>query len=214
VLIVIGSAGWLLGWSSVLDVKQIEVVGLAPGSLLNREIVISHSGIRIGQPMARLSGARVQRGLADLPRVKNVTVIRRWPHRVELVVAEREPRAAIIDGTQYQLADNAGNVYAKVTTPPSGIPLVSIGGDYQAGLKASIAVLASLPTEIQSQVVQLDVSSGDGVQFKLVRGALVIWGSSEDSALKSRVLATLLSGPGSKKIKRFDVSAPLAPTTS
>lgn len=213
-LIIIGSAGWLLGWSSILDVRQIEVAGLAPGSLLNRETVISHSGIRLGQPMARLNRVRVQRGLADLPRVKKVALIRHWPHRVELVITEREPSAVIIDGARYQLADSAGKVYAIVATPPSGIPLVSISGNYQVGLTASIAVLTSLPTEIQSQVVQLDVAGGDDVRLQLNRGVLVIWGSSEDSALKSRVLTTLLGGSGAKKIKRIDVSAPLAPTTS
>lgn len=214
VLLLVGTSGWLLGWSSLLNVEQIQVVGVAADSPLKSDAIIALSGIRIGESMARLNGASVKRELVQLPRVGSVSLIRRWPHRVVLVIKERVPTAAIVKGNQFQLIDSGSNEYALVSSAPAGIPTMKITGDYQTGLKTAMSVIKFLPLAIRSQVTQIESSGADGVQFILSGGAQVIWGSSEDLELKSRVLATLLSGAGAGRVRIFDVSAPYAPTTN
>ncbi len=208
-----GVAGWVLGWSSILTVKQIEVVGVPANSPIKSESIIALSGIRINEPMARLSGARVKRELTQIPRIKSISLLRHWPHTVVLVIQERVPTAAIVKGNEFQLIDSESNQYATVAVLPSAVPTVSITGDYKTGLKSAMSVITELPVLISSQLTHVESSGTDGVQLTLRKGARIIWGSSEDFGLKSRVLATLLTGAGANKVKIFDVSAPFAPTT-
>ena len=206
-------AGWLLGWSSILTVKQIEVVGVSANSPIKSESIIALSGIRINEPMARLSGASVERELAQIPRIKSISLLRHWPHTVVLVIQERVPTAAIVKGNEFQLIDSESNQYATVAVLPTAVPTVLITGDYKTGLKSAMSVITELPVLIRSQLTHVESSGTDGVQLTLRKGARIIWGSSEDFGLKSRVLATLLTGAGANKVKIFDVSAPFAPTT-
>ena len=208
-----GVAGWVLGWSSVLNVKQIEVVGVPADSPIKIESIIALSGIRINEPMARLSGASVKRELAQIPRIKSVSLLRHWPHKVVLVIKERVPTAAIMKGNEFQLIDSESNQYATVSVLPTAVPTVLITGDYKTGLRSAMSVITELPVIISSQLTHVESSGTDGVQLTLRKGTRIIWGSSEDFGLKSRVLATLLTGAGARKVKTFDVSAPFAPTT-
>lgn len=211
--VIIGAAGWLLGWSSFLNVRQIEVVGIPAGSPIKSDAIISLSGVRIGEPMARLSGASVKRELSQISRIKTVSLIRHWPHKVVLLVRERVPTAAIVKGNQFQLIDSESKAYAIVSALPAEVPTITIAGDYQTGLDTAMAVIINLPFNIRSQLTHVDSSGKDGVQLTLRGGARIIWGSNEDLELKGRVLTVLLAGTGSGRVKTFDVSAPLAPTT-
>jgi cell division protein FtsQ len=71
-------------------------------------------------------------------------------------------------------------------------------------------VYLAIPDEVRSTVVRVTAGSRDDVTLGLRNGATVRWGSVEDSALKARVLAGLLA----VKATRYDVSAPLLPTTT
>jgi cell division protein FtsQ len=212
-LLILGGSGWLLGWSSILTVKQIAVIGLAPDSPLKSKEIILLSGVKIGEPMARVSGASIKRELASVLRIGSVALKRKWPHKVVLVIKERVPVAGVVRGSQFSLIDSQSNMYATVAALPTGLPIIAISGDFQTGLKTAMSVIAYLPENIKSQVARLDSSGTDGLQLTLRTSAQVIWGSSEDLVLKSRVLSTLLAGAGASKLKVFDVSAPYAPTT-
>lgn len=213
VVLLIGAVGWLLGWSSFLTVKQIEVVGVAADSPIKSDAIISLSGVRIGEPMARLSGASVKRELAQIPRIKSVSLIRHWPHRIVLLIKERVPVAAIVKGNQFLLIDSESKAYATVSVLPVEVPTIMVTGDFQTGINTAMSVITHLPFNIRSQLTHVDSSGKDGVQLILRSGTRIIWGSNEDLALKSRVLTTLLAGAGASKVKTFDVSAPFAPTT-
>jgi cell division protein FtsQ len=56
------------------------------------------------------------------------------------------------------------------------------------------------------------VTSYDSAVLELTRGRTVMWGSSEEGAVKARVLTALMkASPGAG---HFDVSAPTAPAVS
>jgi len=214
VALVVGASGWALGWSSLLTVKQISVVGLAVDSPLHSDQVIQLSGIKIGEPMARISGSRVKRALAAIPRVGSVSLVRKWPHKILLLIKERAPIAVISIGNQFSLIDSESKMYATVAVMPPDLPVISVTGNFRIGLKTAMSVLVYLPDDIKRRVVRLDSSGTDGLELSLRGGAKVIWGSSEDLAVKSKVLLTLLGGAGAGHVNVFDVSAPYAPTTS
>lgn len=212
-LALIAGSGWLLGWSPFLTVKQIEVVGLAPDSPLKSESIIALSGIRIGEPMARVNGPSLRRQLDQLPRIGGVWLIRKWPHRLVVRIRERVPVVAIVKGTEFQLVDSKSNEYAMVATVPSGVPTMTVMGDYKLAVKTGMSVITQLPAGIMNRITEISSSGADGLQFTMAGGVKIIWGSSEDLALKTRVLSTLLTGSGANHVKIFDVSAPYAPTT-
>ena len=212
IFLLVGASGWILGWSSLLDVRQIKVVGIAASSPLKSDVVITNSGIRIGEPIARLSGASVKRELGQVPRIASVSLIRKWPHTVVLVIKERVPVAAISKGTQFQLIDGEGHEYASVSSMPIGVPMMMITGDYELGLKTAMSVITSLPPAISGELAQIESSGADGVKLTLRGGVQIVWGDSQDPELKSRVLTMLLAGAGASRFKTFNVSAPYAPT--
>jgi len=213
-ILTVGVSGWVLGWSSLLTIKQIQVLGIAADSPLKSDVVIARSGIRIGESMARLNQRSVKRELNQLPRVGMVSLVRKWPHTVVLVIRERVPMLAVVSGNEFQLVDSKSVEYAVVPTAPVGVPTLVISGDRKIGLKTAMSVITLLPFSIRSRVTQLESSGSDGLQMTLRGGTQIIWGSSQDLALKSRVLLTILSGDGASRFKTFDVSAPYAPTAS
>lgn len=210
----IGASGWTLGWSSLLAIKQIDVVGVATGSPLTSSAVVAASGIKLGESMARLNQRSVRRELHRLPRVDDVSLVRKWPHKVVLVIRERKPVLAVVQGNEFLLVDSKRNQYAVSSKAPAGVPTLTIIGDQKAGLTTAVSVITALPKEIKGIVTQMQSSGIDGLQITLEGGVKVIWGSSEDLDLKSRVLKTILSGDGASRFRTFDVSAPYAPTAS
>jgi len=70
-------------------------------------------------------------------------------------------------------------------------------------------VIASLDRSIARKVDHVEVASMDAIELVLSNGKQVQWGSAAQSALKARVLATLLEVNASV----YDVSVPEQPTT-
>ena len=105
------------------------------------------------------------------------------------------------------------------TTARHGWPLLRVPGGLmpRAALgfltTAVLAVLERLPVELADQVVAASAESEDTVRLTLADGALVEWGSADQSALKARVLLALRASPASAGASVFDVSAPTLPIT-
>ena len=71
-------------------------------------------------------------------------------------------------------------------------------------------VIASLPSSLAGRVDHVAVAGVDQVSLAMRGGAVVIWGSDAQSALKAQVLVRLLAQPG----HTYDVSVPGQPVTS
>lgn len=198
-LLLIAAGGWLLGWSPYVRVDSISVEGV---SSLSRSDVIRASGITVGQPLARITGARVERGLSSLPRVESVKIIRSWPHGVTLRIKERTAialagnRGVDQEGILFTLAPGEKAPTMRITpTNPSA-----------SNIKTWLAIYNKLP--MKADVREVDLSDMEAITFKTAK-VVVIWGSSEQSATKIDVLKKL----DPSKFSAIDLSAPLAPTT-
>ena len=69
-------------------------------------------------------------------------------------------------------------------------------------------VFSALSGATAAKVSRLEAPTRDGIVLRLRDGSRVVWGSAEDSALKSQVLDALLPLGGTV----FNVSAPGFPT--
>ena len=196
---------YLVGFSPALSARAVTVNG---AKVLSRTEVLDAAGVAAGTPLVWVDPAKVAERVSGLPAVAEVTVSRDWPDRVHIVVTERKPRLAIPAGAGYLLADVTGVVFQAVENAPSGLVVVEADPNSQQVLVDVGAVFSALSSPTAAKVSRLEAPTRDGIVLRLRDGSRVVWGSAEDSALKSQVLDALLPLGGTV----FNVSAPGFPT--
>jgi cell division protein FtsQ len=210
VIVVVGFGVWVVYWSSWLSVTSVEVEGT---SYLTPREVRRAAAIEVDTPLARLDLNAVEDRVAELPAVADVDVRRDWPGGVRIVVDERDAVAVVRRDREYQAMDAEGVVFRTYRRPPHRLPLVRAGQLEERGSEDALhevaAVVGSLDPTIARKVDHVEVASMDAIELVLASGDEVRWGSSAQSDLKARVLATLLGVDASV----YDVSVPEQPTT-
>lgn len=203
-LALLGTAVWLVGFSSVLATQRVELHGL---KTLSKEEVTERAAVPIGQPLARQDLAAIARRVATFPQAENVVVERSWPDAVSITVTERTPVFAVRYANLYVLVDKVGIPYLTVTKQPEGLPLAAASKDDRASLIEIAAVSRELSKKLREQVVTIRAESPYALVLVLDSGLEIAWGSSEQSKLKGQVALALLK----QKPKAIDVSAPHNP---
>lgn len=204
------AGGYVLAFSSVLDVRNVQIVG---AEHLNAAQLEAVADIPTGTPLARVDLSAVEGRLGAVPGVAAVTASRAWPHTVEIHVAESRPVAVVRDGGQFGGLDAAGRVFRTLPRAPARLPLVrtdELSTDQRALALAEVAeVVTSLTPELARRVGDVEVTSMDSIVLLLRDGDRVQWGSADDSARKAQVMDALLRIPAGT----YDVSVPDFPTT-
>jgi cell division protein FtsQ len=195
---------WLLAFSPALSARAVRVTGV---KVLTRAQVLDAAAVTLGTPLVWVDPGAVADRVAGLPPVDSVRVVRSWPNAVAIEVTERKPRLAIAYGSGYLLADAKGVVFRAVGHPPPGLIRVDGDPDDQQVLVDVGVVVSSLSPATAAKVSSIDAQGPDAIVLRLRDGSRVMWGSAEESDLKSDVIDELLELVGS----RFDVSAPSHP---
>lgn len=208
-IVLAGVAGvgllWAVGWHSPVTLVEHVVVDAPRG--LSVESIRLASGISAADHVPAVDSDSVRTGImAAIPAVADVQVRRSLPDTIELEVTPRRPFAALAAGKGFQVMDDQGIIYDKVSRA-KGMPVISAFTDETGEIARN--VLLAIPADLRKRVVQVRARSRDNITFTLRSGATVRWGSAADSELKARVLAGLME----VKATRYDVSAPLLPTT-
>jgi cell division protein FtsQ len=208
-VMVAGFAVWAAWWSTLLDIRTVEVVGV---HRVSAKEVRAAAAVPLGRPLARLDTGAVGRRVEEIARIADVAVTRRWPHTVRIVVEERQPAVAISGDRGFVLIDGSGVAFETVAKRPTGVPLV-VGQNTstlgQAGVQAVVETLAAVPSNVRAKVTEVEVPSPDSVTLTLRDGVQVVWGSAEDGRRKATVLTALMR----TRARVYDVSAPDAPAT-
>jgi cell division protein FtsQ len=214
VLAVLVLAVAIVAYSPLLALKHIEVTGtsrLAAGTV---EKKLSN---QLGTPLPLLDQATISSDLAAFPLIRSYTVESHPPDSIVVRVVERQPVGVIQQGSAFTLVDAAKVPISSSEKRPDGFPLIAATGsaadvNADSGFAAAASVLSALPADVLAQVDTIAAKTKDDVTFTLrSKGATVVWGSAEDSALKAADLAALLaSAPGAS---RYDVSSPHSVTT-
>lgn len=204
-LAVVLGAGYVIGFSPALSARAVTVAG---AKVLSKGEVLDAAGVVTGTPLVWVDPGQVAQRISGLPAVAEVTVTRNWPDLVRIAVTERKPRLAIPAGGGYLLADATGVVFQTVASAPAGLVVVEADPYQQQVLVDVGTVFSALSSETAAQVSRLEAPSRDGIVLRLRDGSRVLWGSAEDSVLKSQVLDALLPLGGTV----FNVSAPAFPT--
>lgn len=198
--------GWLFFYSSVFGLDRIDVRGAHGLSVTTVEEVLS---IPKGTPLARLNLSAAETALENITGVESASVTRDWPGTLVVRLIERSAVAAVdVDGMTW-LVDRFGVLFAQVSALPEGVVRLETNTDGSPdprAITAAVQVIDALTPEIRAILVQITVPTPSGIELELTEGRTVIWGTSEDSDRKSRILSGLLAGGIVGTI--FDVSAP------
>lgn len=202
--------GWLVGLSSVLDTRRVELSGADPA---DRSAIEEIAEQEIGTPLARVSDGAVESRIVDeVPGAVHADVSRGWPHTLKVKVTSRVPALAVSgDEEGFRLLDIDGVVIRTAKKAPKGVPTVvadsgtTVSGH---GVQAARGMLKALPEDTRDQVKNVTVDEADQISFTLGR-TRIIWGDASDPDLKVKVIPILLE----KKPKVIDVSAPDTPVT-
>ena len=203
---------YLLGWSSIFKVKNIEISG-APTSVVQVGIQ-KKSQIEVGQQLARVNPQSVARRIEKLSWVKEVAISRDWLRgSVAIQITPREPLAFFnSDQVPGQTIDGEGQLFSLPGYTNPDLALISAKSP-ESALKAN-ELFTALPEKFRSQITLMTATSSQTFTLNTVidgRELRIRWGDSQDMALKISVINKLLKLPENKAIKVIDVVAPHAP---
>ncbi len=207
VLTLLGSASYVLGWSTLLSVKKIVVVG-APNP--SEGFAIQHN-FRIGEKMARLESHKIGKALKAYTWLDHASISRNWLKGIVTVrVWTRTPIAQF----QSHLVDQNGVVFDLPNIDTTHLPIIT--GTNSTSAKFATDLLSALPPMMRTQISDILVRDLDWAILTIAdpsrnRNLSVVWGDLAETSLKVKVYQALIALPENVKITYIDVSAPHAP---
>lgn len=217
--VLVGGGTWAVYGSSWLRAERVAVSG---GQVLTAQQIQRAAAVPLGGPLVSVdTGAVRKRLLKALPRLRDASVHRSWPHTIRVEVTERTPSAILKSGGKFVEVDKEGVRFATVDQQPRGVPVVQLTPDQTASfrhfgtkrlLQAAISVAGRLPESLTGRATAIRVRSYDAITVELTGGRDVMWGSQEDGVRKAAVLTALMKAE--PHATHYDVSAPTAPAAS
>ena len=211
-LIIFGAGSYLLGWSSLLTVKQIEITG-SPTSTSEKEVA-NKLNLAMGDKLARVDPRALSHRLKATDWIKSADISRNWLNgKVTIALHPRIPVALYTEPGKPQVAlDASGEVFNLPGALPSGLPKVS-ATSVASGLVA-IKVFTEMPKDFSEGIDHLTAASAMNLTIDGKFGGhslQIVWGDGKETLLKTKVAKALLELPENKSIRLIDVTAPHAP---
>lgn len=197
---------WAVYYSSLLAVSSVEVQGV---DLLTPAQVRAAAQVPEGGPLVTVDLAAIDARVTALAPVRSATVTRLWPDQVLIEIKERQVIATVELGGEIRGMDASGILFRSYQRAPRQYPRIRSDQNADSDtLREAGRVLVALPESVSRKVNYVSVESIDRISLVLRDGRVVVWGSSEASADKARVLDKLLA----KRARTYDVSVPGLPT--
>jgi cell division protein FtsQ len=197
----------LLVLSPALAFRTVQVEG---ANRVGEEQVVAALQPFYGEPLARVSPERVAAALEPITLIQGFTVRIQPPGTLILSIVEREPLGFVASSGGFDVVDAAGVTLWSSQTAPVGMPLILVSAEPESPSFVAVSrVLLVLPAEIRGEVEGIRATTLDDVRFTIRdRDHEVVWGSSERSTEKARVLGASLLAAGVEEPKEIDLSTP------
>jgi cell division protein FtsQ len=202
----------LTAYSPLLAVRTITVEG---ASRVDADAVSAALDDQLGRPLTLVDFAEVKQTLETFPLIQSYVTEARPPDTLVVRIVERRPVVTVAAGDTFDLVDAAGVVVETTPARVPGYPIIDTAATPvdSPGFAAASQVLLALTPEFLAQVDSVAAPTPDSVTLVLTSGQRVVWGSAEDSSLKARIVASMISNPGIPNVTEYDVSSPEAPIT-
>ncbi|WJL95390.1 FtsQ-type POTRA domain-containing protein [Microbacterium sp. ET2] len=205
-ILVVAGVTAAVAYSPLFAVERVRVVGAVQLDAGGVEAALAS---QLGTPLPLVDEAAIQDTLSDFPFVQSYTLEARPPHELVVRIVERTPIGAIASASGYSVVDAAGVVLSASTEPPPGEPVLDVRGGVDGDAFAAVGrVMRALPASIGDQVTAVSATSAFDVTMTLTSSSRVVWGSAEESALKARVLETVMVARPADTVTEYDVSSP------
>jgi cell division protein FtsQ len=198
-------------FTPILAIEKVEISGLH--RLKEKSIQNTLANLQ-GTPLTLLDENQIAQRLKAFPLIESFSTVSLPPHTLQLLIVERQPIAIVAVGKTNYLYDPAG-VQIGVAKSSDDYPQVLITGDpsKSPNFRAAVDVMLALPVELANSIQTIEAITKDNVMLTL-KGKVyrsVIWGGSDNSVLKSKVLTALMKTTKKSAAVTFDVSSPNAP---
>ena len=202
----------LTAYSPLLAVRTITVEG---ASRVDAAAVSTALDDQLGRPLTLVDFGEVKRTLETFPLIQSYVTEARPPDTLVVRIVERRPVVTVAVDGGFTLVDAAGVVVETTPERAAGYPIIDTAATPvdSPGFAAASSVLLALTPEFLAQVDSVSAPTPDSVTLVLTSGQRVVWGSAEDSALKARIVGSMISNPGIPDVTEYDVSSPEAPIT-
>ncbi|WP_437584804.1 FtsQ-type POTRA domain-containing protein [Paramicrobacterium sp. CJ85] len=203
-LVAVGSVG--VAYSPIMAVKEVTVEG---AKLVNSDAIVEDLKSQIGTPLPLVDQRAIKASLVKYPLIQSYTVEAVPPSTLIVRLVEREPLGVLKAKDGYSVVDAAGVVLRTSTERPAGFPVIDTSPDPESrGFTAAAAVLRALPDDVRSKVDRIEASTRDDVTLVFAdSGAIVRWGSDENSAQKAKTLTELMKAYPPDSVEYYDVSS-------
>jgi cell division septal protein FtsQ len=217
---------YLLGWSSVLTVKKIEITGSDSQRVIVLQLEKNNLALENEMKLARVDIRAIKRVIGDLDWLVEAQVDRNWFKRsINIEVVEKVAVARAVTSNQNVINfDQNGGSFTPVSNmqirSSQKLPLISSNSNSAEDYAAVAKFLQELPDEsmaLIADLIGLSVGESGYISMKTQinnRMVNINWGEPTLISQKSRTLQALLLLPENKSAKNFDLSLPDSPVTS
>ncbi len=220
-VLLIGLLAFLLGWSSLLSLKNLSILGSGHQETIQavqESVNQTKPSIKIGTPMARIDVASLRRQILENEWLSRVAISRNWLHgELHIKVVERLPVASYITtsgGSRY--FDESGFDFQSPVAY-SNIPSIDLTSTNRHAKEVIAQFLSSLSADLLAKAQSFSVTASSEIEMKLMwspkRVVTVLWGDSQDIALKEEIFTKLISRKENEKSSLFNLIDPLTPIT-
>lgn len=206
-----------LGYSKLLPVRRIEVLGTSQKAYLINLLESDSSQLIVGKPIARVNLRVIKNILLHISWIGSATVHRDWLRgeiRIELV--ERQPIAQFTNASGgITLFDREGAEFTTLAITAK-LPTIKFATTDPNARNAVAVLLAQLPQDVLQGLRSMRVSSAQFLEMNTTiahQDLTIRWGNSEEIPLKVKVLRALLALPENATAKLVDLTSPTAPIT-
>ena len=217
---------YILGWSSLLTVKKVEISGTDSVSVIKSELQRKSLDVTDGMRMARVDLRGIKSTLSEMDWLDLYSVERNWlAGRIQIVVVEKFGIAkALTENGSILFFDTNGELFKPVSKAQissfNKLALVTSESESREDLAQVAKLLQELPNNLDFLLIDLKgISVGKSGYLNMItrignRDVQIKWGKADFLVRKSQVLSALLELPENKAATKFDLSIPEAPIAS
>ena len=195
-------------------VQSIEVTGNAHESAGE---LISVTGLDQNPPMISISSQAITEQARSLRWVESIRASRHWPHRLTLLVIERQPVAVAADSTGALFLVDAHGVQLDPPAAGTNLPrLEALASNtpwaYRSWARPAARVASQLPVAFSRQVAVIQISRRGELRLKMTTPVTFILGSYSNLSEKFVAVASVIAHQTLHHGAVVDVSVPSAAT--
>jgi cell division protein FtsQ len=209
---------WAVAWvaqSPLFSVTAIEMDGAINARAVE---VLAEQDVYPGRPLVLIRTGAVEAALEADPWVKEATVRRRFPDRIEVRITERREVAAVAVAEGWQTVSDDGRIMDLVTEPPVRLAQVGprvafgpTGGTLSETMMGVVEFVAALPDDLIGRTI---ITAAGPELVADVDAHRVRLGTATHMAAKAVALVAVLADDRLAPDATIDLIAPSRPAVS